>query len=332
MLPSLLSFERQIRSSQFQRVRSVSFGRSKRASHDVRPSVLEPPSILYESNHLLAVHKPAGWHAVPNQNGSDIKCLLTFLKSEKLGGGSLSNFLIPLHRIDQPCTGIIIFGKTSKAASRIQSQWKQVRKTYLCVLDRDKTAKQLQSASTYVDDGWMEVIGLLRRKRTRHDDNENTSHSSVINKGWSVNMLPYRDSSTKFLDSDHRLCRLRWRPINDATLDCRYQLLLVETDQGARHMIRALLSQCGSGSWLAGDLRYGSATPLPDQSVALHARSLTLPPSIRLGSENDCMQRTFVSSIPKLWGNCFGVDDEKVNEWLEFFTTNQRLRNNAHAL
>ena len=108
-------------------------------------SLLPPPTILYSDNHLVAVNKPAGWHSVPNlpkqrkkggtkhRNIEDTdaaitinskKCLLTHLQQRGLGGGSKKDFLVPLHRIDQPCTGILLFGKTSKAASRVTKVWK----------------------------------------------------------------------------------------------------------------------------------------------------------------------------------------------------------------
>ena len=117
-------------------------------------SLLPPPTIIYSDNHLLAVNKPAGWHSVPNipkqqkkdsdnrtddskdsdttttttnnrtPMGGSKKCLLTHLQKKGLGGGSNKDFLVPLHRIDQPCTGILLLGKTSKAASRVTKVWK----------------------------------------------------------------------------------------------------------------------------------------------------------------------------------------------------------------
>ncbi|KAL7447551.1 hypothetical protein ACHAWC_000006, partial [Mediolabrus comicus] len=94
---------------------------------------LEKPEVIFSNNHVLVVNKPAGWKSQPgdgggggnNQNNSaiDPKCLLTYLQSQELGGGSLNNFLIPTHRLDQPCTGVLIFAKNGKAASRVQVAW-----------------------------------------------------------------------------------------------------------------------------------------------------------------------------------------------------------------
>ena len=110
-------------------------------------STLLPPTIIYSDNHLLAINKPAGWHSVPNipkkqksdrhRNGgkyknattnqmmSSKKCLLTYLQRNGLGGGSKKDFLVPIHRIDQPCTGVLLFAKTSKAASRVTKAWRK---------------------------------------------------------------------------------------------------------------------------------------------------------------------------------------------------------------
>ena len=90
------------------------------------------------------MNKPAGWKSQPgdgggggNNNAIDPKCLLTYLQSQELGGGSLNNFLIPTHRLDQPCTGVLIFAKNGKAASRVQVAWakRKVKKVYWVVVD-----------------------------------------------------------------------------------------------------------------------------------------------------------------------------------------------------
>ena len=97
---------------------------------------LPQPDVLYESNHLLAVNKPPGWNSMPESSNASIeKCLLSHLKNRKLGGGSNQEFLRPLHRLDQPCSGILLLGKTTKASSRIQSQWKAVKKTYYAAVE-----------------------------------------------------------------------------------------------------------------------------------------------------------------------------------------------------
>ena len=87
-----------------------------------------------------------GWKSQPGngagggggeQRIEDPKCLLSYLKSQSEGGGSKQDFVVPTHRLDQPCTGVLVFAKNGKAASRIQVAWskKQVKKEYWVVVE-----------------------------------------------------------------------------------------------------------------------------------------------------------------------------------------------------
>ena len=72
-------------------------------------------------------------------------------------------------------------------------------------------------------------------------------------------------------------------------------------------MIRALFASHGCP--IAGDLRYGSVSALPDGSVALHASRLALPQEhIVLNLE----QREFQAPLPQLWNTHFGFRDETI--------------------
>jgi len=92
--------------------------------------------ILYEDNHLLVVNKPQN---VPTQpDSSKDECLMDmckkYLKEKYNKPGEV--FLGLVHRLDRPTGGIIVFAKTSKAASRLSEQIKQHKfdKRYLCVV------------------------------------------------------------------------------------------------------------------------------------------------------------------------------------------------------
>ena len=73
--------------------------------------------------------------------------------------------------------------------------------------------------------------------------------------------------------------------------------------------VRAMLSQLAK-SPVCGDLRYGASGPLPDQSVALHARSLFLP-TVDLG-DTDMKTMRFVAPIPKTWTQFFSLKEAKI--------------------
>jgi len=314
-------------------VRASSF-----SSSSMRASSLLPlPTILYSSNHLLAVHKPAGWQSVPNLSDApnNPKCLVTYLKSRQTGGGSDSRFLLPLHRLDQPVTGLLLLGKTSKAASRIQSSWKQVRKDYYCVLqDADGMARlQEQSSSTGLldldlnldlntnldlDGGggkWRKLSGYMLRHNRRPSNDPRHYHRRPA--GWSVQMVPYQEyeRSDTPPPSQAKLCSLQWRLVSTTSsslgqlaLTPPLPLLHIQTDQGARHMIRALLASV-DGCSIAGDLRYGATKPLPDQSVALHAHRLQLPAQLKLGRD---AQRDFLAPLPATWETFFRINEHDI--------------------
>ena len=89
-------------------------------------------NILYSDNHLLVVRKPAGMLVQGDRTG-DISLLdaaRQYLKVEFNKPGQV--FLGLVHRLDRPVSGVVVFARTSKAASRLSEQirLRQVRKIY----------------------------------------------------------------------------------------------------------------------------------------------------------------------------------------------------------
>lgn len=260
---------------------------------------LPRPTVLYESNHLLAIDKPPGWHSIPhntnnnnatnetrttnpseqrepstndsnstkNKNqendtttqniNNNTKCLLTHLTTERrLGGGSQRHFLKPLHRLDQPCSGILLLGRTTKAASRIQSQWSTVHKVYYVMVHNDinidnepyhpprNRQQQQKQQQTIINqelvpnlatssDGadarllseWQPLQGFMVRRRS-HFQNRSKSHTLLgsskkqgsSEKGWSVTMLLSEDVPSDKLKEPQTVCAERRRESNHASL------------------------------------------------------------------------------------------------------------------
>ena len=92
--------------------------------------------IIYEDNHLLVVNKPVN---IPVQaDSSKDQDLLTLLKKQlKEKYQKPGNVYLGLvHRLDRPVGGIMVFAKTSKAASRLSEQIRNntFQKTYLAVV------------------------------------------------------------------------------------------------------------------------------------------------------------------------------------------------------
>lgn len=93
--------------------------------------------ILYEDNQIIVVNKPQN---IPTQSDiSGDKDMLTMVKEYiKEKYNKEGNVYVGLvHRLDRPTGGILVFAKTSKAASRLSEQIKNgtMEKTYLCVVE-----------------------------------------------------------------------------------------------------------------------------------------------------------------------------------------------------
>lgn len=79
-------------------------------------------NVLYEDNHVIAVYKPAGMLVQGDHSGDPTLMdeVKYYLKQKYNKPGNV--FLGMVHRLDRPVSGIVIFGKTSKGASRLSEQ------------------------------------------------------------------------------------------------------------------------------------------------------------------------------------------------------------------
>lgn len=94
-------------------------------------------NVIYEDNHLIVTQKPAG---IPVQADSskDIDMLTILKEYRKVKENKPGDAFIGLvHRLDRPVSGIMVFAKTSKAASRLSEQIRGnfFHKTYLAVVE-----------------------------------------------------------------------------------------------------------------------------------------------------------------------------------------------------
>ncbi|HGM3506422.1 TPA: RluA family pseudouridine synthase [Clostridioides difficile] len=92
--------------------------------------------VIYEDNHLLVVEKPVNILSQGDDtNDKDMVNLLKdYIKKKYNKPGNVYIGLI--HRLDRPVGGVMVFAKTSKAASRLSEQVrnKSFKKTYLAVV------------------------------------------------------------------------------------------------------------------------------------------------------------------------------------------------------
>ena len=93
--------------------------------------------VLYEDNHVIVVYKPANILSQGDVTG-DIDMLTLIKKYIKEKYNKPGNVYLGLvHRLDRPVQGVMVFAKTSKAASRLtkQIQNNEFRKHYLAIVN-----------------------------------------------------------------------------------------------------------------------------------------------------------------------------------------------------
>ena len=196
--------------------------------------------VLFEDNHLLVVEKPRNMPVQEDSSGDRdlLNAAKDFLVEKYNKPGNA--FLALVHRIDRPVGGVLLFGKTSKGASRISNEIRLNR------FDREYYAI---------------VRGIpTKRKGTVTDylyKNRKTNVSSVVKKG------------TK----DAKKAKLEYEVIDvDSTEDL--SLVKVKLHTGRSHQIRVQLSHMGFPIY--GDQKYGQHVNKVGQQIALWAHELAV--------------------------------------------------------
>lgn len=79
-------------------------------------------NIIYEDNHVLVVEKPINIGVQEDSSNDEdlLNILKGYLKEKYNKPGNV--YLGLVHRLDRPASGIMVFAKTSKAASRLSTQ------------------------------------------------------------------------------------------------------------------------------------------------------------------------------------------------------------------
>lgn len=120
--------------------------------------------VIYEDNHIIVVYKPSNILSQSDITGD--KDMLTMIKEyikEKYNKPG-NVYLGLVHRLDRPVQGVMVFAKTSKAASRLSAQIQnhEFKKQYLAIingiLDEKKGEfcdylEKLDNGNTVVTDG-----------------------------------------------------------------------------------------------------------------------------------------------------------------------------------
>jgi len=94
------------------------------------PSMLLP--VLFEDDDYIAINKPSGLlvHKTKIAKDDNPQFALQLLRDQ------IGQKVYPLHRIDRPTSGVLLFSKSAAAATLFQSQFtaKEIEKSYLAVV------------------------------------------------------------------------------------------------------------------------------------------------------------------------------------------------------
>ena len=191
--------------------------------------------ILYEDNHIIVVLKP---HNVPSQEDeSKDKDMLTMVKEYvKEKYNKPGNVYIGLvHRLDRPTGGVMVFARTSKAASRLSEQFKngEAEKTYFAIVKGDLKLKQTKLVNYLLKD-------------------------EINNK---VKVVPMSTQGAKRAELDY----------DELDVKENLHLLKVKLGTGRGHQIRVQLSTIGCPIY--GDQKYGGEN-MPKANLNLFAVEL----------------------------------------------------------
>jgi 23S rRNA pseudouridine955/2504/2580 synthase len=189
------------------------------------------PEILWQGAGLIAVNKPAGI-AVHGHNSLD-DIVRSFL-AEKLPP-SLSFTPGPLHRLDKPSSGIVVFSGGIEGARLFTSLMREqkVKKTYLAIVEGNVKGEEI----------WQDDLIRDKEKKKTFVSHTNTSGS--------------KNAITK---------------ITPLAADGGYTLIKAEIATGRTHQIRA--QSAFHGYPLAGDKKYGGKKFGGDSGFFLHAWKL----------------------------------------------------------
>ncbi len=193
--------------------------------------------VLYEDNHLLVVHKPPGLPTmgVKPEIPSLLAVAKRYIKEKYAKPGNV--YLGVVSRLDTPVSGVVVMARTSKAAARLNEQFRErlVAKTY-----------------------WALVEGHLREREQELVDwlGEDPRHRRVA-------VVPQGTAGA-------REARLRCYRLQRCR---RGSLVEVELLTGRKHQIRVQLASRGYP--ILGDRKYGSRAQF-GEGIALLAKTLRI--------------------------------------------------------
>ena len=179
-------------------------------------------NVIYEDNHIIVVEKPVNIPSQGDKTGDIdmLEIIKKYLKEKYNKPGDV--YLGLVHRLDRPVGGVMVFAKTSKAASRLSEQVrvKDFEKKYLVIVD-GKMERQKATLEDY----------LLK--------NERLNMSKVVSEGT-------KNAKKAILDYE----------VLKYNEEINLSVLKINLHTGRHHQIRVQLSSRNHS--ICGDQKYGT--------------------------------------------------------------------------
>ncbi len=175
----------------------------------VQPIIFD---LLFEDAHFVAINKPKNILVHRTKISEDTVFVLQLLRDQ------LGQRIYPIHRLDRPTSGVLIFGKTQEAASQLSElmRAKSIHKKYLAIV------RGFLDAAGTIDYPLVTKEHLPAQEAITHYKN-----LGQIEKDFHVNRYP----------------------------TSRYSLLEITLDTGRRHQIRRHFAHLRHP--IIGDKRHG---------------------------------------------------------------------------
>jgi len=191
--------------------------------------------VIYIDNHIIAVIKPTGLLTQTdfNNDKSLINQTRQWIKKKYQKPNNI--FLGLVHRLDRNVSGVVLFARTSKAASRLSKQFREgtIKKYYRSI-----------------------VLGKLKEVRGT------LVHHLRKEKSLKATVFPRETIFAKRSELSYEVIDLLE---NDTLVE-----IILST--GRFHQIRAQMAFIGHP--IMGDVKYGAPKPLLNQEIALYACKL----------------------------------------------------------
>ncbi len=193
----------------------------------LNPLLYPPLEILYHDQYLVAVHKPEGLLVhKSNIDKGETEFLLQRLRDQ------LGEYVYPIHRLDKPSSGLIVFGFSSVVAANIQQQMEAntASKEYLLVCR-----------------GFTPSSGLINHPLKPIDDFKHKQGAKKPPK-------PAQDAVTEFI----RIDTIELAASIDKYPSSRYSFVQAKILTGRKHQIRRHMKHISHP--IVGCPKYGKST------------------------------------------------------------------------